>query len=486
MNNKLRKPGRIAVVLLAAMLLTTFSGSVQFTAEGFAVLKGPARVLADGYASGETIEHTVQAGESLYSISQEYGTTMSAIIDKNNLESTVIHEGQRLLVSSGGDPSGQPGVSESSSGNSSSNSSVAERSSSNVSLNVKDADIRDVLSALAIKMGVNIILVGSADEVTLKVDDVPPVKALELLLQKAGLHYIREGSLIIVGSRSKLEEDFFRQMVLSRFNLRYISASKLDDLISDLDIPLQRVTIDANIHSIWAQGTPQALAKLQELIRAVDRPENRGPEEEIPLKYRQLELTFISPVRAAELLEEAGFGPDNYLALGKRLLVFDQSVLEHWERVESLFKDLDSVSTRENKVSVYQLKNTYADFVESRFDDLNIGDVDIIPLTGDYKMFTQEILVSFPLHLEDQVYSTLSTLDGPRQRIKVPLDDSSSRQHLAAKRELLSELTGVPVGRMRISTNLGDTDNPAYVLWVEETPDKAESLQNMVRNLPSR
>ncbi|MBR9861118.1 LysM peptidoglycan-binding domain-containing protein [bacterium] len=42
--------------------------------------------------------HTVVKGETLFSISQKYNTTVAVIMDLNDLESTTISEGQRMLV----------------------------------------------------------------------------------------------------------------------------------------------------------------------------------------------------------------------------------------------------------------------------------------------------------------------------------------------------------------------------------------------------
>ena len=45
-----------------------------------------------------TITHTVQAGETLGSIAKQYGTTVEAIMQANNLTSLAIYVGQELLV----------------------------------------------------------------------------------------------------------------------------------------------------------------------------------------------------------------------------------------------------------------------------------------------------------------------------------------------------------------------------------------------------
>ncbi|MFZ5916570.1 MAG: LysM peptidoglycan-binding domain-containing protein [Chloroflexota bacterium] len=60
-------------------------------------------VIGPGAALGapsksEPVIHIVQAGENLFRISLRYGTTVNAIMAANNLASTVIYVGQRLVI----------------------------------------------------------------------------------------------------------------------------------------------------------------------------------------------------------------------------------------------------------------------------------------------------------------------------------------------------------------------------------------------------
>jgi LysM repeat protein len=43
-------------------------------------------------------EYIVQKGDTLYSISRKFGTTVTDIIELNNLKTTVINVGQKLLI----------------------------------------------------------------------------------------------------------------------------------------------------------------------------------------------------------------------------------------------------------------------------------------------------------------------------------------------------------------------------------------------------
>ncbi len=143
-----------------------------------------------------------------------------------------------------------------------------------IEVEFRNADLRDVLSALAAKMGANILLVESPGEVNFSIRDVSPRRAFELLLQKEGLSYIEEDGLYIVGGVDKLESEFFNRILLTWFELSYISAQLLQEILDDMDIPAQSVILEENPQSIWIQGTPFALAKVRQVIEQLDKPEN--------------------------------------------------------------------------------------------------------------------------------------------------------------------------------------------------------------------
>jgi len=191
----------------------------------------------------------------------------------------------------------------------------------NIALNVKESDIRDVLSAIAIYMNSCVIYLEEPFQVTFNIEDVEPITALELLLQSNDLSYIKDSDLIVVGKIDKLQKEFFNQMILTRFELKHISSKYLEGLIKDLDISIQIITIDENPRTIWAQGTPQALSKVKELISALDKPENSQD-----FTVFVFNLNNISAADAAERLELFEFDDVktitfNYPELGEDLMI---------------------------------------------------------------------------------------------------------------------------------------------------------------------
>lgn len=58
-------------------------------------------------ASANDVLHTVYPGESLSSIARRFGTTVSAIMTRNRLPSSLIYSGQRLIIPAGVRPAAQ-------------------------------------------------------------------------------------------------------------------------------------------------------------------------------------------------------------------------------------------------------------------------------------------------------------------------------------------------------------------------------------------
>lgn len=354
-----------------------------------------------------------------------------------------------------------------------------------ISLDFRGVDIRDVLSALAIKMGVDIILVDAQPvEINFKANNITPLQAMELIIEGQGLAYLQNGQIMLVGSPGILKNNFFDQMILTRFNLYYVPADKIKELIEQLGIDQVVLTIDTNQNLIWVHGTAQVLKKVRELIYAVDTEEALATDySQFFLEYKTLTLTQISTDRAVELLKSVGVELNHYVQLDNRLLVFDREFFYCWDKIETLVKELDITAADKRKVFVYQFKNITAGYAAERLTLFNFGD-DVKTVTYNYEKFGKELLVICPPHLETAVRSALAGLDTTRQKTRVPVltkKGTGAHESLNARRNLLSELSGIPLANFHISNNLsGDKDNPEYVLWVEETPDNVQLVKDLI------
>jgi type IV pilus assembly protein PilQ len=74
-----------------------------------------------------------------------------------------------------------------------------------ISLDLKDADLRDVLLTFSKLARVNMVIDPDVrGSVTVRLENVPWDQALEVILKSNGLGYVLEGSMVRVGSPAKL------------------------------------------------------------------------------------------------------------------------------------------------------------------------------------------------------------------------------------------------------------------------------------------
>lgn len=190
---------------------------------------------------------------------------------------------------------------------------VTPSTSGTISLDVKDADLIDVLSMLAYRMDVNILFLGESDKITFKSENLSPLTTFQLLLQsyvptqqaqgaQHDLDYIILGRNYIVGNRDRLHQDFSNRMLLTRFGLFYVSGEAMQGYIESLEIPVQSLTVDANQQALWMQGTPMMLGKAREVINSLDVMENAAFAEGGSRKIR-MPVATASGERAEEELE---------------------------------------------------------------------------------------------------------------------------------------------------------------------------------------
>lgn len=171
-----------------------------------------------------------------------------------------------------------------------------------ISLNVKDANLLDVLSMLAYKLDANVIFLEEPSEITIKTEILSPITTFQLVLQKKGLDYLVIGRNYIVGERGRLYADFTNRMFLTRFNLFYVSANDMETYINELGMPLHSLTVDSNQKALWMQGTPMTLGKARELINTLDVMENASFAVGGARKIRMPVATAVG-ARAEEELE---------------------------------------------------------------------------------------------------------------------------------------------------------------------------------------
>jgi type IV pilus assembly protein PilQ len=154
-----------------------------------------------------------------------------------------------------------------------------------LSLNLKDADIKDVIRTFAELTGLNIAVdPGVTGSVTVDFVDVPWDQALDLILRQNNLTYVVEGNVMRIGTIDRLaaetaatrrlqeEERLNVPLTTLSFKLSYARAGDVAGLLRDIASPRARIIVDGRTNQLVISEVPQYLSTMQNLIATVDIP----------------------------------------------------------------------------------------------------------------------------------------------------------------------------------------------------------------------
>ena len=152
-----------------------------------------------------------------------------------------------------------------------------------IDLDLKDADIHNLMRLLADVGGVNIVVPDNVKaSITVRMRDVPWDQALEVILASKGLWYRREGGLIRVAPRKELdaedqaEAERLRALAESEapetqiFTLNYSVAGKVRDQLAPLLSPKGRIEVDERTNSLIINDISAHRRRIIGLITQLD------------------------------------------------------------------------------------------------------------------------------------------------------------------------------------------------------------------------
>jgi type IV pilus assembly protein PilQ len=154
-----------------------------------------------------------------------------------------------------------------------------------ISLNLKDADLKDVLRTFAELTGLNMAIdPGVGGAVTVDFADVPWDQALDIILRQNSLTFILEGNVMRIGTIDRLAAETAAQRRLAEeerlnvplttlsFKLSYARATEVQGLLRDLASPRARIIVDARTNQLIISEIPNYLQTMQNLITTIDIP----------------------------------------------------------------------------------------------------------------------------------------------------------------------------------------------------------------------
>lgn len=237
--------------------------------------------------------YSVKTGDTLTRIAKSYGVTISDIMTANNLSNAdKIYSGQILKV---------PLSSATAKGNS--------LVSSRISMTVVEANVKDVLSAIALNAGYTVIMSSSGDNdtVTVTLEEMGALKAIDYVTRLVGMTFLKDGNTIYVGTADELNTTFVDKTVLTKITLNYISAQGLQTQMSALGLSNVQIVGTNNANEFYVSGYPKELAKVSELVKLLDVSSNiMAGGGMIASNFTPLELEYISAEEFNGLLGNLG------------------------------------------------------------------------------------------------------------------------------------------------------------------------------------
>jgi type IV pilus assembly protein PilQ len=170
-----------------------------------------------------------------------------------------------------------------------------------LSLNLKDADIKDVLRTFAQLTGLNIAIDPTVTgSVTVDFVDVPWDQALEVILRQNSLAYVLEGNVMRVGTAGRLSEEAESNRRLTEqerlnvplttvgFKLSYARANDVATLLREMASPRARIIVDQRTNQLIISEIPGYLQTMRNLIDSVD-----VPTRQVVIEARIVETTKL-------------------------------------------------------------------------------------------------------------------------------------------------------------------------------------------------
>jgi type IV pilus assembly protein PilQ len=238
-----------------------------------------------------------------------------------------------------------------------------------VTIDVRDADIGDVIGLLSAESGKNIVADGSVkpQKVTLTLREVTLDDALSVLASAYDLQVRRERGVLILGSSESMNRHYVATSAElgAQTVVLTVQHSKPDDVAKEIGVALPPGTVivaDATTGRIVVSGDTQTVARARQIVTALDGPDSGSAEGSGTQAYR---LQFIKAEDAVKELKS--LAPEGtYLADDEQNSVVVNGNSAVQEATRSLFASIDRPSPQ----VLFEVK--VAD-VTPRDDSSNVG-----------------------------------------------------------------------------------------------------------------
>ncbi|RMH76071.1 MAG: hypothetical protein D6681_21820 [Calditrichaeota bacterium] len=231
-----------------------------------------------------------------------------------------------------------------------------------ISLQFRNANIHDVLKTLAAQGGINIVTSkGVQGTVTVFVDSITVMDAIELVVEMQGLAYYQEHGVVKVVTQEEYQNRFgrpFKDRMQTRvIPLRYASAEEVVKSLFPLKSRGGNLIAEQRSNSVIVVDLPAVLRDMERVIRTLD----------IPLETATFALDHVAVQNIEEIVKtmvspgaKVKIDPESNL-----LVVMD--VPERVQRVAEFVREADQPS--EAVLEIFTLQYADAEAVAARLQD---------------------------------------------------------------------------------------------------------------------
>lgn len=179
-----------------------------------------------------------------------------------------------------------------------------------ISLNFLDVDIREALSALAIKREINIAAAREVSgEISVHLFGVTLTEALEAICMAGGYSYFKHGDLYYV-SKPREEEVESEKSQVEIFKLNYADVSKVQEILSALP-DMRMVKLHEPSKTIIVEDTQENITRVRTIINYWDR----APKQ-VLIEAKILEINLTDDMSLGvdwdKILGDARFGTGGF------------------------------------------------------------------------------------------------------------------------------------------------------------------------------
>ncbi|RMF67165.1 MAG: hypothetical protein D6743_05280 [Calditrichaeota bacterium] len=259
-----------------------------------------------------------------------------------------------------------------------------------ISLQFRNANIHDVFKTLSTTGGINIVASKAVQgTVTIFVDSVDVMEALDLVVEMQGLAYYREHGVIKVLTADEYRMRFGRafkdRLQTKVVRLKYASAEQVVKSVFQMKSKEGNVIADQRSNSLILVDLPAVLRDMETVIHQVD----------IPLETRSFVLNHI-PVQSIEEVVKSMASAGAQVRIDSntnQLIVMDDPA-----RVQRIAEFVEQVDVPEKTVmEIFSLQYAKAEEVAARLqDELTPGIGSVVADKNTNKLFVRELPDNLP------------------------------------------------------------------------------------------